>query len=402
MRLAPLLIASIAAASPALGQGREDLASLTGVSRSDVSVSDEGRIRIRGDRLTLEAERVLATENVLILENAVFSAPGRGRLIIGKGRGDDPAIIGAVLDLPLTASCAGEESALSAPSVVMEADADGALGAAGPERLIAADARLRLVRGEDCFGVAAARTGEALTGGPDGSVLTASATEFFGGHQQRLTLTGLAFASPEGVRALTAETLSFSYADDERGLRVSANLTGAEVVPSALLYPDLLTRLPIRDPAAAMRIEADVSVRRDAEGAALSFSAHADRVGSARLSLRASGDPVGDPMSAALISASGGFRDDGGFALFQAVSGHSVPEAVRGGIGLPEIARSDRFAGIREAVAGWLERGQGEFTAEPAVPLNAMMAGASFLFGPTGLSSAMNLDEKPEFTERKP
>lgn len=401
MRTAAVLIAAIAAASPAFGQGREELAALTGVSRSDISVAD-GRVRIRGERLTLDAQRVLAAEGVLILEDAVFSAPGRGRLILGEARGDDPAVIGALLNHPLTPSCRGGDSALSAPSVVMEADADGGLGAPGPERLIASAVEFRLIRGEGCFGVASARTGEALTSGPDGSALTAAAVEFSGSPEQRLTLTSPAFTSPEGVRALTAESLSVSYADDERGLRMSAKLAGGETVPSALLYPDLLSRLPIRDPDAVMRMEAELSVRQDAEGAVLSFSGRADRVGSARLSLRVSGDPMSDPMSAALISASGGFRDEGGFEIFRAVSGASLPDAIRSGKGLPGAAASERFSAVRGAVADWLERGEGEFSAEPAVPLNAMMAGAAFLFGPSGLASAMNLKEKPEFSELNP
>lgn len=402
MRLAALILIAATAAAPVFGQGRDELASHTGVSPSDVSVSDAGRIMIRGERLSLDAQRVLASEDVLILEDAVFSSPGRGRLILAEARGDAPALLGALLNLPLTADCAGEEGAISAPSAVMEADPDGTLSAPGPERLVASRVHIRLVRGHDCFGVASASTGEAVTGGPDGSTLSAVGVAFEGRPERRLILTSPVFASPEGAQAFKADKVSASYAQDDSSLRVSGALEGGEMVPARLLYPDLLSRVPLRDASSPMAVQGAFSYAVDAEGASLSFSAHADRVGSARFEARLSGDPNKEPAGAALISANGGFRDEGGFEIFRALRGESVAEAIRQGHGLPAVAASERFSEVREAVAGWVEGGKGEFTAQPAVPLNAVMAGASFLFGPPGLASAMNLETSPEFQEIKP
>lgn len=401
MRVTPLII-SLALATPAVGQGMEELSSRIGVGRSDVMISSEGRVIIRGARMTLEADRVLASENLLIIEGGVISSSRRGKVLIRRARGDDPELLGALLDLPLTLNCPGTESRMSITSAVMEADQDGDLGNKGPERIAISSPALVLSRGDGCVGVVSGEIGEARATGPDGSHLILGSGVFKGGERMHLGASDVSFISPDGVTAFSAASVSASYGEDEHGKMASGELVDGRFVPASLLYDDIVSRSHIRSAEEPLRVEGSFSVLDEDGEMRISLIAHADRIGDVRLSLEAKGNVFEDPMSSALVNAEGGFRDDGGFELFRGLKGIGLPEAVRRGEGLPDMFASGRMRDVRGAVADWLENGEGSFRAEPQTPVNVMMAGAALMFGTNRLASVLNLETYQSFIETKP
>lgn len=379
----------------AMGQDKAALSGATGVPASSITVKD-GRVNITGKR-NLTADEVLASENFLLIKNATITSPNGGTMNVRELRSDKPELLAHLISSDMNPDCTGEPSSMTVDDLVMLADSDSLLGAEKPERMFARSASVTLATGKNCIFLRDVRLEQMGSFGADGSsiiVQSGSAHVTASGVKMDITRTGI--FSADGVAVMGAGNISAEIYNTDLSRGVSVEMTEFSTIPSSFLYPDLLARFQISEPDVPLTGSVSFNVKISKEDTNIYGYFSGERLGEVKFGAVLKGDIMEAPESVFLVDASGGFRDEGFFEMMKK-AGKPLPDSVRDGSLLPAQLRGQRLSKMRGAVAEWLAQGEGSFRAHPALPLNAVMAGAALVFGEEKLISALNITAGKEF-----
>lgn len=377
----------------------DDMAVSLGVKAKDISITGGNKLSVKGDLMTLEASTLLVAPGELVIEDGVFFAKGKGRVIISKATSGDPSIISSLVNKPFMMSCPSDViSDMKIDGLISEADMDAIMGASGPERVSMNSVNLKISHSDSCWTIIDSQFDKTLAAGADGSTASITSGKISLSPAISFSMTGLAFSDKDGVSVMSLNGLSGAYRlDGTNNPQISARIDQAMFTPSRMLYPDLLARLPIRSPDEPMTINGTFSLVPGSENSVFSLDVRAERMLDAKINVKFTGTPLTDPMGSSLISADGGFRDEGLFPLIEAFTGESLPERIRSGKGLPDVLASDQLSSLRAGFADWIAVGQGSFSITPETSVNGLMMGASMMFGEDNLLSLLNLKQENVF-----
>ena len=331
---------------------------------------------------TLNAQsREALGEKSRILTNVLISEEGKGDVFAHRVTVADGAALDLLVKTGLSQTCeSGVPVAFEARNVTFTADADALPEGVEAETLYAEMAYGTLTFAKDCVSLAEISARDLDVRAATGDTATAGSARYRDTDGVRTAeISDLRAVSDAGVEVLSATAIQASYALD--GGSGTARAEGVKIVPGQFLYADVVKRLGVPDPDVPMTGDLDAAFSLD--DGTLRVSARADRVADLDLSVSVTG--LGrNAMTGLFRSAEVRFADHGLLGMFEAWTGRPLAEALRDGDlkGVPAVLRTEKFTGIRDAVADWVSQGGGEVRMRPGMPVPLAALGAAAMLSP--------------------
>lgn len=326
-----------------------------------------------------------------ILKNVLISEDGRGDIFFRELKWPASVDLKQALEKTWQKDCDGQSIKYSASNVVFTADSDGLLADQDAEAVYIQAMSGDLTVGDACISVRTIDISQLSVEtlmGQMGRIQHARYERLT--DDQSLLIKGVDFEDSASRSVLNMGSLDVRVSDDWGDAELS--IVGLTFSPATFLYPDMVKRLSIPDDISDMNVNADI--RKTAQR--LDASIQSRHI--LNFEMTAEVKNLNVPLTSVIDSAEISFRDEGLFSMYKGFMGESLPDTVRSGNfpGLPSIAKTEKFEGLRNGVADWLAKGEGYAKIDPEAPVAMPAVLTTLMLSPARLANLLNITTHKE------